>query len=64
MTDYTPIYSNAYVHELEQFILDLLDGSREWYEIQENTGLSDSQCRKMSDLYKRLYAKYYSTDMF
>ena len=57
-----PIYSNNYVHKLEKAILDLLDVSEKWWEIQEGTGLSEKECKALSELYETLCEKYYSKE--
>ena len=44
--------STPYILELERVIFDLADGSSEWYEIQEQTGLSDERCREIAETVK------------
>ena len=37
--------------QLKQAVIDLLDGSFEWYEIHEATGLDEKRCRELEALY-------------
>lgn len=52
MTDAT------YKHELEAALVDVLDGNFRWYEIQENTGLSDERCKEIQELFSTALASY------
>ena len=47
-----------YIENLESAIIDVLDGSSEWWSIQEVTGLSDERCKEISDLFAKVLAIY------
>lgn len=42
--------------ELRDALIKVLDGDSAWYEIQENTGLDEKECKDISDIYYRLLA--------
>ena len=48
----------TYIEEIESAFIDLLNGNHSWYEIQENTGLSDDRCKEISSLFNVVLKKY------
>ena len=50
--------NDDYIENLESAFIDILDGSSEWWSIQEATGLSDKRCMEISDLFNDVMAKY------
>lgn len=49
---------STYEHEIEAAFVDLMDGNSRWYEIQENTGLSDERYKEIQELFDRALASY------
>lgn len=45
---------NYTIEELEQAIVDLLDGESEW-DIQYGTGLEIERCKELRDLYEKVW---------
>lgn len=43
--------------ELEDIILDLLDGQHNWWDILANTGLSEARCKEISIKYDEIKSK-------
>lgn len=37
--------------KLAEAFMDLLDGNSKWYDIQDNTGLSEERCKETEALY-------------
>ena len=50
-------------HELEAIIVDLCDGEREWYEIQERTGLSDERAKEVAATVDEVFRKYFARNL-
>ena len=48
----------TYLEELESAFIDVLDGNSDWYNIQDNTGLSQNRCQEISKLFKTVLNKY------
>jgi len=48
----------TYLTKLEAAFVDLLDGNSDWYNIQDNTGLSQNRCKEISKLFKIVLNKY------
>jgi hypothetical protein len=46
-------------HILESIIVDLCDGEREWYEIQERTGVSEERAKEMADAIDDVFKRYF-----
>lgn len=42
---------------LEGVVIDILDGCSDWWNIQEQTGLSKERCIELSTLYNKLTTK-------
>ena len=47
-----------YEHELEDALVDVLDGNSQWYVIQGFTGLSEGRCREIQELFNRAFERY------
>jgi hypothetical protein len=47
-------------HTLEAIIVDVLDGNREWHEIQYNTGLSEERCREIEKEVGAVFSAYFA----
>jgi hypothetical protein len=45
------------VLDLENALLDMLDGTAHWYDIQAATGCSESRCREIERLYNQIRAE-------
>ena len=52
------IGNSQYIEELESALIDVLDGSQEWWSIQETTGLSDERCKEISELFYKVLTAY------
>jgi len=46
-------------HELESIIVDLCDGNRHWYEIQQSTGVSEDRAKEMSNVIDDVFKAYF-----
>lgn len=45
---------NVYIKELEEALIDVLDGSASPYDIYANTGLDMERCKEISALFNKL----------
>ena len=41
--------------QIAESLMDVLEGNYAWYEIQENTGLSEARCKEISEIYVTLH---------
>ena len=48
-----------YIEKLEAALIDVLDGSAAWYEIRDNTGISEERAKEISDFYHSEVQKRY-----
>ena len=48
----------TYAHKLEAAIVDVLDGNSSWYDIQANTGLDETRCKELAELFKDVLKNY------
>jgi hypothetical protein len=46
------------IDDLESALIDILDGSTAWYDIQYNTGLSEDRCKEIEKLFYLVLKQY------
>lgn len=52
-------YDIEYIEKLEKAFLDVLDGGNSnWWEIQQNTGLPEKECKEIEEFYREVWKNY------